>query len=191
MNGDAQIRHALVVGGTGMLRGVCLQLAREGWLVSVIARDRLRLRELAHEFVGRISPLPLDYTDSHMLGAVLSARMASLGPISLIIAWIHDTVPDAARIIAERVSAVGSPVRFFHVLGSSAVDPTCLHPEMPEWAKSLPSMRYHRIILGFVIEDCRSRWLTNEEICDGVLRAVAAESSSSTIGVVTPWSSRP
>ena len=39
--------HALVVGGTGMLRGVSLYLAEKGHVVSVVARSRERLESLA------------------------------------------------------------------------------------------------------------------------------------------------
>lgn len=44
--------HALVVGGTGMLRGLTLALAGKGYMVSVIARDATRLRALADAAAG-------------------------------------------------------------------------------------------------------------------------------------------
>jgi len=104
MNSDAEIGHALVVGGTGMLRGVCLQLARNGWTVSVIARDERRLQALTDESGGGITPMPLDYRDPATLSAAICARIAAIGPISLVIAWIHVTSREATQVIAAVAS---------------------------------------------------------------------------------------
>ena len=36
-------KHALVIGGTGMLADVCIALAREGYIVSIIGRTRIEV----------------------------------------------------------------------------------------------------------------------------------------------------
>lgn len=116
----APVPHALVVGGTGMLRGLTLSLVREGYTVSVVARNRERLRVLAAE---------------------------------------------AAKAAKAR--------------------------DIPAWLCRYPRIRYRQVILGFVIEGGRSRWLTHQEISDGVLKAVHQDAAWSVVGTVEPWSMRP
>ena len=39
-------KHALVIGGTGMLANVCIGLARRGYIVSVIGRTRSKYQRI-------------------------------------------------------------------------------------------------------------------------------------------------
>jgi len=55
----------------------------------------------------------------------------------------------------------------------------------------LKNMRYRTILLGFVVEGKTSRWLTNNEICDGVIEAIENDARDSIIGTVEPWNKRP
>ena len=181
--------HALIVGGTGMLSGATLALAREFDVVSVVARGHRRLDELAllaSGGGGDLNALRLDYSDADRLGDALAGAQDSHGPFDLALGWIHGTVPEAPRqvIRALRVGAT-----FWHVLGSAAADPTAvaddrrLHP--PE------GVRYHQVILGFVVEGGRSRWLTNDEISAGVLDALRGAARCHVVGTVRSWSARP
>jgi hypothetical protein len=47
------------------------------------------------------------------------------------------------------------------------------------------------VVLGFVLEAGKSRWLTNAEISDGVFAAIAAQAPHSIVGTVEPWSAKP
>jgi hypothetical protein len=46
-------------------------------------------------------------------------------------------------------------------------------------------------VLGFVVENGQSRWLTDAEISDGVGRALESDDPVTIVGTVTPWSARP
>lgn len=50
---------------------------------------------------------------------------------------------------------------------------------------------YKKVILGFVIEDEASRWLTDTEISNGVIDAVINDKDIFTVGKVEPWKKRP
>lgn len=50
---------------------------------------------------------------------------------------------------------------------------------------------YREVMLGFVPLGTGSRWLTNEEISDGVIDAVGTDGERSIVGVVEPWELRP
>lgn len=178
--------HALVVGGTGMLRGATLSLAGQYETVSVVAR---RAAAMA---APRIHPIAVDYRDSAALSAGLRDAIARFGPVSLCIAWIHSSVaPDAPRIVTGTVGTDPAPCRYFHVRGSAAAGPGRRGPGPRAAIEASGNILYREVVLGWVVEAGGSRWLTHDEICRGVLQAVAADPPRFIIGTVEPWSSRP
>jgi hypothetical protein len=175
------IQRALVVGGSGMLTGLCRSLLDTGAQVAVLARNERRIRMIA----PAIEPLICDYNDT----AAPTATLAAHEPFDLAIAWIHGRCPQQRRLLAEHVRPGG---RFIQVLGSAHGDPS--HPErlaeMACAAEGLP-VAYQAVVLGFAVERGRSRWLTDTEICGGVLAAVQSGAPLSIVGTVEPWSAKP
>lgn len=185
--------HTLVVGGTGMLRHLCLALAARGHAVSVIAQRRERLAGLvedARALGGVVNPLPVDYTHGQELDLRLGEAISRLGPISLAVCWIHDDAPRALPTIAQRLRGRTPPARVFHLLGSATIDPT-LKKFPAELAELYPDLAWRRITLGFKTEGKKPRWLTHEEIWTGTLAAIDHDWTESVIGLVRPWSGRP
>ncbi len=164
--------HALVVGGTGMLREATLTLAQRCTAVSAVAR---RAASVADTWPG-INPLPLDYHDAAALAQALRRAVGHYGPIQLAVCWIHSSAPEALQTVAAE-------------LGSAAADPTRLpRPALDELP---PTVSYRQVILGFQIEGNRSRWLTHREISQGVLQAIEDDAEYRVVGVVRPWEMRP
>lgn len=186
--------HALVVGGTGMLRGLTLALAGKGYIVSVIARDATRLRALADAAAGLpggVNPVPLDYREGARLRAALREAIAQHGRIVVAVCWIHSTAPHALEQIAGVIEGSRVPCRLFHVRGSAAANPAEKAKQLPAWLEDCPHVQYRQVILGFVVEPWGSRWLTHEEISGGVLTAVQNDAAFHIVGTVEPWSMRP
>lgn len=184
--------HALVVGGTGMLRGVSIHLAERGHTVTVVARRRTRLRAVARAAsgaLGSIVPMPLDYRDSTALRAALLDVQLAHGPISLVVCWTHSIAPVAPEIVAAAVRPGEPPCRFFHVLGSATADPS--RSGDGERFAGRAGLHYRQVILGFVRERGRSRWLTHEEISAGVIGAIEHDRPRTVVGVTEPWPLRP
>lgn len=50
---------------------------------------------------------------------------------------------------------------------------------------------YHRIILGFILEDTYGRWLTHQEISDGVINGIESNCNEWIVGQIEPWELRP
>jgi len=181
--------HDLVVGGSGMLSQLCVELARAGREVSVIARDVARLQRLG-ELAPGIHPISADYTDAEALQRALGAAARRAGAIERAVCWIHDTAPAAPLAIAAHVGSV-----YCHVLGSAAANPAA--PEiLARWRAQfalLPGLDYRIAVLGFMRNRSTgsSRWLTDGEICQGVGQALAMGGSVSIVGAVEPWSARP
>lgn len=105
--------HTLVVGGTGMLRDLCLSLALRGQVVSVIAQDAARLDALRIEAERHgkiINPLPVDYGHAVQLSNRIRAAQALHGPITLAVCWVHGDSPQALPTIAEELKRAASGV---------------------------------------------------------------------------------
>ncbi|GEN86163.1 MULTISPECIES: short-chain dehydrogenase [Oceanobacillus] len=181
--------HALVIGGTGMLSEASLWLADRSNKVSIIARDQSKMESLITKanYSAPITPLLVDYTDSAMLKDKIRSCIHQNGPIDLVIAWIHSNSNNALDIIDWEVSKESSDWKLYHILGSSSN-----LTQIKEAAlKKYPGCQYRQVQLGFILEKEHSRWLTNQEISEGVIDAVANEKSVKVIGTLEPWDRRP
>lgn len=186
--------HALVIGGTGMLRNATLSLATEFDVVSVIARTAERLGSLVDDVArngGMVNPLRLDYRDGEALSRHIADAIERFGEIELVVAWIHSVAPEAHSVIARILDRQSIGCRWFDLLGSAVADPsageTGARAEFSQWTK----LHYRAAVLGFVIEGDRSRWLSDDEISGGTIDAIRSDAPSSVIGQVRPWSMRP
>jgi NAD(P)-dependent dehydrogenase (short-subunit alcohol dehydrogenase family) len=185
--------HALVIGGTGMLRAVCLGLAAQGVATSVVARGQRALDALradAAHLPSAIHPIQADYTDLAALEAALRDAIRRRGPLSRAVCWVHGDDAPALTLTAGLAAHPGG-CDLLHVLGSAAADPTRLGAPLADRLRALPGLRYRRAILGFCPQPQGARWLTDAEIAAGVLDAVHNEQDTTVIGAVHPWSARP
>src|SRR5690625_58782 len=182
------MKHALIVGGTGMLSGVSLWLLDQGYHVSIIARNSERMKDLIEQadLDSRITPLFVDYGNYDELQKKVNATINENGAIDIVVAWIHSTAPYALKIIAKEVSVGKSEWELFHILGSSSdlkrIKRSFTRPE---------DCSYYEVQLGLVIEGSRSRWLANKEISDGVIEAINKRTKILTIGQIDSWEKRP
>jgi hypothetical protein len=171
--------HTLVVGGSGMLAGCCRNLLAISETVTVMARSETRIKAIAPCVV----PLVCDYSADDA-----AAALSGLPP-DLVVAWIHGRMPAFRRALAARIRPQGC---FVQVLGSAHGDPSTPErlEEMKAIANDLP-LRYQAVVLGFAVERRSSRWLTDDEISDGVFAAIQNGAPISFVGTVTPWSAKP
>ncbi|MBY0121658.1 short-chain dehydrogenase [Bacillus sp. S/N-304-OC-R1] len=182
------MKHALIVGGTGMLSNVSLWLLDNGYHISVIARNPIRMKNLIEKTGSerKITPILVDYTNVSELQAKIKDTIKQNGNIDIVVAWIHSSGDDALPIIVEEVSKDKNEWKLFHVLGSSS------NLEKIKKKASAPNnCTYHQVQLGFVIEGVNSRWLTNQEISNGIIEAIKKRKQVFTVGVIEPWEMRP
>jgi NAD(P)-dependent dehydrogenase (short-subunit alcohol dehydrogenase family) len=184
---DGDTNRSLVVGGSGMLSGLCLTLALTGDDVSVVARRHQPLdRLVALSPTSNITALPLDYTRRADLRRVLEDQVSSRGPFDRTICWTHDEQSTEAPLLF----AAYTSRQFFQVLSSSYADPAKpahLMARRQEFEQAFPSIDYHTVVLGFGGEvGGRSRWLSHGEISNGVLRALVEPGLDHEVGRVAP-----
>lgn len=115
--------HALIVGGTGMLKEVSVWLCNQGFYVSIIGRDKDKLEGIKNtcDTPENVTCIPLDYHDSETLKQSIKDTMKQNGPITLVVAWIHTTAKKALQVICEEIESHSKSYSLFHILGSSAL----------------------------------------------------------------------
>jgi len=164
------MRVALVVGGSGMLTKFCQQLAAEYDMIGVIGRTKDKMRTLNK--LENIIPIYVDYTDTAALTENLEAFVAHFGTPELTVSWIHATAPDATTTVASYCTG-----DFYEVTGHVNSDNHQLSKDH-EAALKDQDVSYHRIVLGA----SNGAWLTNEQISDGVQKAVQNGQTEQLIG---------
>lgn len=180
--------HALIIGGTGMLRETSLALATRYELVSVIARNSNRLNDLWEEALHaglRINPLQLDYKDEEHLATCLKDLQAQFGPVKTVVAWIKSNAEEANAIIAQHLNQQAIPVEYYDVLGSLHYKDFEVDEEEREalFAR-YTQVHYHQVKLGLRQDDTddEPRWLTYEEITEGIVAAIDSKEDEFLIG---------
>ncbi|WP_071458859.1 short-chain dehydrogenase [Bacillus massilinigeriensis] len=177
------MKHAFVIGGTGMLADVSLWLVESGYKVSVLARNSEKMQRLIDAAPNKdnVIPVLVDYENDRELRESLESLMTEHGSVDLVVAWVHAVAPQALPSVIDVVKKAGSKLDLYHVLGSSQ--------NLSKVRQSLhlnENCRYHQIQLGFILEGNRSRWLTNEEIAAGVIQGVLEKKKIHVVGQLEP-----
>ncbi|MBO8157315.1 MAG: short-chain dehydrogenase [Bacillaceae bacterium] len=181
-------KHALVVGGTGMLSDVTLWLHKKGYQVSVIGRRKERYHQLMEraDHPDRISSILVDYHHTEELQGKLTEAVEKHGSFDLIIAWVHSSAEGVIPAIMNVQKNKGRRKTFdlFQVKPCNAY----FENKIPE---VLPECRYHEIFLGFKVVGGHSRWLTHREISEGVMDSVHHKRRQTIVGQVEPRDLQP
>ncbi|MEN1969083.1 short-chain dehydrogenase [Lentibacillus sp. N15] len=181
--------HALIIGGTGMLTNVSKWLIQHSVHTTVVARNKERLNRLQPDEPNNVSVdlLSLDYKNTEALSEHIKHALNYHGAIDTVVAWVHRDAPQTIPVILNEIrDQQQKNYHFFHIKGSSQ------NLASIKSRLSVPSMcQYHTIQLGFVVEGNYSRWLTHEEIADGVINAVIQKEEKMVIGQLEPWGMRP
>lgn len=139
-----------------MLAGCVETLTSEGWLVVLPSRRR---PPDTHEATW----VEADWSHPDTLAE--RAHVALGGPADLLVAWVHGSFRVPVLRAVSPLLAEDAPVVEVH--GSSSAHPVRGCPE--------PVLSDHptqQVVLGFLRQAGRTRWLTHKETASGVLAAV-------------------
>lgn len=176
-----------------MLKDVTLYFTMHAFTVSVIARNQSGLDKLisSKSESGFIVPLKADYSDSAALTDKILSAINEYGEFETVISWIHSYAESAHELIAGIIGKGSTLCRYFHVKGSGSFNPAFINDNVEQTVLQYKNISYRKIILGFVRENHKSRWLTNTEISNGVIDAVNYDKETFTVGTTEPWEFRP
>lgn len=176
----------LIIGGTGMLRGLAGPLASQGEHVALLGRSAGSL--VPPSLIG---PQVAGFSANWCVPGEVAraAREAERwgGPISSVIAWVHQDGEKACGEVAELLEPKAR-CTWWDLWGSGAGAPGCVPSPR---VQPRDGLELRSIILGWVREASGSRWLSHPEIVTGVLQAIQSDHRRSIVGTLRPWSERP
>ena len=169
-------RHLLAIGASGMLRGLCVDYARDGQIVTVVARTKESLAKMEAKGVAGLFGVSVDYRNGEALRSSLLDAQERRGPFGVSVAWLREDVAALSNIV-EFLCTFAPSSHLFHIKGSASAnwpsikkDPRC------------QGFEYHQILLGSVKTALGRRWLTHPEIVSGVKRAIQDGTRVATVG---------
>ena len=143
------------------------------------------MQRLTAQNPNQLTPVLVDYTNTKELAEQLHYIQQKNGPIHLVVAWIHSTGQQVIPCLLEFLPQ-SEPWKLFQVNGSSS------NLQEIKAKTAVPAnASFHQVLLGFKIESGKSRWLTHDEISDGVIEVIRENKSQLVIGTITPWEKRP
>ncbi|MET3695683.1 hypothetical protein SAMN05877753_102786 [Bacillus oleivorans] len=181
--------HVLIFGGTGMLAEAT------GWITTnadhtiAYGRNKTRLERLEKMYGEHgLEVKELDYSDIEALKSELKTAFKQHGPIYMVVAWIHSTAPTAVPTIMKQVSELQiHQWTLILIKGSSSYLSSIISPE-----SDIPENCYVKeVLLGFIYNGTTSRWLTHQEISEGVIQAIQGNKTKTVVGTLEPWEKRP
>jgi hypothetical protein len=165
-------RHAVVVGGTGMLRGVVEHLRDSDVRTTVVARRPDRA-------VDGVEAVAADWADPATVARALAGRRPDVAVL-----WVHEPHRRGVLEVVESLLEEGGLL--VHVWGSAGP-----HPPRRTPSSTRTDLVVRHVVLGFVPGPGGSRWLTDEEVSDGVVAALRRPEPVQVVGAVEPWDERP
>lgn len=160
----------IIIGGTGMLEKASRDIAKEEHELILISRNP---NKLARELDAK--SLVLDWMRKSDVQACIG-RLQSEPKAEILITWIHNIGLWCLPLFENLLIPGGRSLR---IHGSAAGDPA-------EGIKTDPAplrddiVRQH-VVLGWVQETDGRRWLTNDEISEGVFKAFKSSDSRAMI----------
>ncbi|MFJ6676319.1 hypothetical protein ACIQMJ_34905 [Actinosynnema sp. NPDC091369] len=170
-------RTALVLGGTGMLKGCADELVAQGWRVVLPSRRpegllgsaaKAALRGRAHvPHVSGARGARIAVAADWARPAELADRVREVvdGPSDLLVAWVHASYRDAVLRAVAPLLAPHAPVVEVHDSGA-------IHAVRGVPDPALDGHPTQQVVLGFVRHGGSTRWLSHDETSTGVLDAV-------------------
>jgi hypothetical protein len=185
--------HVLVVGGTGILEKVSLFLASHDNVVTVMARsqeDFERLQAQAQGLSGKINPIVVDYQEEESLANRITESIQAYGPVTLAVNWVQEQVLKMVDVIASILNATSPVCRYFQILPGQELASVKSRKYFESTFRNLERVLYRIIVLGFKREKGHTMKLSNEEISDGVIKALRDDAKNVMIGTVDPWENK-
>ena len=196
--------NALLIGATGMLWPLVETLLDQGAHGTSIEHITLMARSketfvrqsaaLPASKAARLHFLPVDYNDLAGLEDAIQSAPAPTRRSTLVVAWIHSSAPGALPTILNHLDLPETrATQVVQLFGSASkrAGTGAFYENQCLVMGARKDVLYQRVVLGFVREQTRSRWLTDEEVSRGTFDAIQGGEAEHIVGVVEPWNERP
>lgn len=175
--------RTLVIGGTGMLAGVCTALDRTGAFVLVHGRRPRRVEAVLNRCSDAARGWHADYRGPDFVAE--AARQTARHHIERVVMWLHEGgVPTLSAQLAAAFADAGV-AQCVQVMSSSAG--AVGSDEVARFRAVFTAHRltWRAVVLGYIGRPgARTRWLSHSEIAAGVLDALHDHRPLSIVGVI-------
>jgi len=177
----------LIIGGTGMLKEASEYFIKKENQVTLVARNSQKLEAFKNKFPDKkVSTIAIDYTNTENFIQQIKTHFEHTSICKKVVCWMHSSGNNALHELINLMNSYSTSkiaIQFYHILGSASRS-----PKENQWgAKQFSHLQYHIIILGFKRAGNYSRWLTHNEISEGVIQAVEYNSKQYIVGQIEPW----
>ena len=173
------MEHIIVIGGTGILRGVCRQFSQDGKVVSVVARSRDKLVELVKETranPGIVNPVMVDYTNSDQFKFKLHEAVTHLGPPTIVINLMPPMAEASRRVLFDYLNENDIKVEIFDIFRIE---------NAPANTPDIDGInQYHRVIIGWKNEASKRSRFNEDEIAIELIAVLEEPQDKIIIGQV-------
>ena len=178
------MRKALLIGTTGMLAQAASEMAAGAGKTVLAARSASAFRFANPRLDAGLRKIDADYArPSRFLGLLRPEA-----PFDMALTWIRPQAEEMRNAIARMMA---KDALLVEVMRSGASRPGAFADKREKTMRLFPHILYAQVILGFVIEDGKSRWLTHEEISAAAIKAVRSGDKRTIAGRLEPWEKRP
>jgi len=179
----------LLIGTTGMLSDAARHMVQTApGAIAVVSRraDAFSFSDAALD--SRTTCHSVNWKDQSAFLTTLDDIASAHGPFTQALVWMHGRDDPLRAHVTHHMAENGVLVE---VLGSAASRPGAFGDIRVRQMQAQPHIRYRQVLLGFVHDDGKSRWLTHEEICAGAVAAATSDEAVTIAGQVDPWELRP
>jgi len=178
-------KNLLVIGGTGMLKMAANHLIKDHSYSDVLGRNKNRLTAFQEQ--DTVSTFQIDYSNTTEFLALIENRIQSMGGYDTVLCWMHDSGKESLKALLKLLAEQQKGCNYYHILGSAGWQ----RPDEKGSPIEAENLHYNVILLGYIRENGYSRWLTNDEISVGTIKAYDNAASYHVIGQIEPWEQKP
>ena len=163
-------RSAFIVGGTGMLAEATRFIERQSAAITIVSRSTNAAKAFGLEAK---SFCIADWRDTGAFARAVTPRLNQRPP-DIALLWIHDNGTTTLAWLLEQLRDRATFI--IHVISSSDTDAHLLRRISGEMYPNMSEPNYVAVALGSkALPHGGRRWLTHQEICEGVIKAIGTE----------------
>lgn len=167
MTSEKLFRSSLTLGATGMLNGALEYVARQSETTWVLSRHGKTFADSASG--KRLIGLDVDYAETEGFWRTLGQNI-DLNEMDVALLWVHDHGKPVLLELLKQLKA--HTVTTIHVSGSATGNPEKQIERVSRHITLSADFPYIPVILGAIKTPQGHRWLTHDEISQGVIQAI-------------------
>lgn len=170
-----------ILGGTGMLSTATIKIANDSKKSIVYGRDSKKLEYVRKQVSSsQIDLRILDYSNIELIEKNFSRNTLLYGEVDLVLCWIHSTHFQSLKAIINFIDKSQSKIWNLIIVENhlESISKKLNKLEAPT------NCKIQFVKLGYISEGINKRWLTHQEISNGVIEAYKTGKDIVQVGLI-------